>query len=58
LVAFDDEFGIAKFTPVPEANPNQDAEVQFDLPEIEVGLEPGEVESELSPILPNQKANQ
>ena len=46
-IAFDDEHGIAKFIPVPEANPNQDAEVQFDLPEVEVEREPGEVESEL-----------
>jgi hypothetical protein len=58
LVVFDDKYGIAKFTPVPEANPNQDAEVQFDLPEVEVGREPGEVEPELRLIPPNRKANQ
>lgn len=57
LVVFDDEFGIAKFTPVSEANSHQDAEVQFDLPEVEVDGDPGEVEPELRPMLPNRKAN-
>jgi hypothetical protein len=47
LIVFDDEHGIAKFIPAPKSNPNQDAEVQFDLPEVEVDREPGEVEPEL-----------
>jgi hypothetical protein len=47
LVVFDDEYGIGKFVPAPEIAPNQDDEAQFDLPEVEVEREPGEVESEL-----------
>jgi hypothetical protein len=57
LVVFDDEYGVAKFMPLSEAKPNQDADLELDLPEVEVDREPGKVEPELRQILPNRKAN-